>query len=113
VCNPTEALLFDLLLPKGMSDPAKTRAPAYARPNDVSATFERRPEDLIPCSERPTLYPGVMGVPPTPDVPRWTELVEHVLAERGWLGETFDVIRLRVAYPVLHTAMVLETAPLR
>jgi hypothetical protein len=111
VSKPAEALLFDLLVPAGWADPEKTRALMYARPNDVSLTVERRSEDLIPCHDTPMLIPGVAGVPGTPDVPQWSELVEHVLTECGWLGERFDLIRLRVAYPMLHSAIVLDAAP--
>lgn len=113
VCTPAEALVFDLLVPAGWADPERTEALVYTRPHDVSRTIERRSEDLATCYDEPVFVPGVENVSHLPEVPRWPELVGHLLREREWTGTKFDLIRLRVAYPMLHSGIVLEASPHR
>jgi hypothetical protein len=111
VCVPAEAMVLDLLVPVGWSDPATVSASAFARPNDVHRANERRSVDRIPFYEEPTFIPASQNVPPIPDVPSWPDVMQHILAERGWWGQRFDIYRLRVAYPVLHTNVILEVQP--
>lgn len=108
---PTEALHFDLLVPAGWADPASMEAMVHARPHDVQRAAERRPEDRMPCHESPVYIPGVENVPPSADVPQWPDLMRHLLRERGWWGQRFDLFRLRIAYPLLHAGFTLEVHP--
>ncbi|HVZ95211.1 MAG TPA: hypothetical protein VG797_11945 [Phycisphaerales bacterium] len=111
LCIPAEAIVLDLLVPSGWADPATMGAALHARPNDVNRSAERRPVDRIPIAEEPTMIRGVSSVTPTPDVPRWPDVIGHVLAERGWTGRTFDLFRLRVAYPLLHANVMVDVLP--
>jgi hypothetical protein len=48
----------------------------------------------------------------TSDVPRYVELARCVFERLGWDGEHFDVYRVRVAYPVVPSIVVMRH-PLR
>jgi hypothetical protein len=48
----------------------------------------------------------------TADVPRYAELARYVFERLGWDGERFDVYRVRVAYPVVPSIVVMRH-PLR
>lgn len=111
VCHPAEAIVFDLIVPAGWSDPTTATSAAFARPHEVHRASERHPEDRIPIYDEPSLIANVQGVPPLPDIPRWPDVIQAVLAERSWQGERFDVYRLRVAYPILHTNILLDVQP--
>lgn len=110
-CLPTEALHFDLLVPAGWADPSTMEAMVHMRAHDVQRAAERRREDQVPCNERPAYIPGVENVPPSQDVPHWSDLMRHLLRERGWWGQRFDLFRLRIAYPLLHASFTMEVRP--
>lgn len=108
VSMPAESLIYDLLLPVGWSKPSTARAAAYARSDYPTRAIECRAIDEVPLYGDPEFLPDVENVPPTPDVPRWPDLVKQLLTERGWWGQRFELYRLRVAYPILHSCIVLD-----
>lgn len=111
VCLPAEMIVFDLLTPPGWADPTSVKAFAYARPHQVHSTSERRSVDAIPIFEEPMCTPGVTNVTHSPDIKHWPELVKPVMMERGWFGSTFDHYRLRIPFPMLHSAVGIDLSP--
>lgn len=111
VCLPAETIVFDLLTPLGWADPNSVKASAYARPHHVNNAIERRSVDAIPIFEEPVYTSGVTNVTHSPDIKHWPELVKPVMMERGWFGSTFDHYRLRIPFPMLHSAVGIDLSP--
>lgn len=106
--TPTEVCHLDLLVPAGMSDPGTARMAVYGRRTRVEAVFERRPADLLPIRGGVTHLGTLRDVPVLTGVPRWPEVVRHVLEVVGAGELTFDVYRCSVTYPVLHTLVSMQ-----
>ena len=54
-----------------------------------------------------TIWLRQSGIPSTPDVPRYPELVRYALDRAGFDAEKFDVYRCRVEYPVMPSTVAL------
>lgn len=109
--TPAELCHLELLVPVGLTDPRTARMSVYGRRSRVDRVFERRATDLLPMHE-PVVHLGAIElVPPLAGVPRWPEVVRHVLSEVGAYGTRFDAYRCRVPYPVLHTLVSVQADP--
>jgi hypothetical protein len=108
---PSETLVLDLLVPsaaEGQEPFGAARVTTYGRRQGVDRVWERRAIDVLPTNEQASSVRGVVDVPPTQDVPRVPEIIRHVLKERGWYGEKFDLFRCRVEYPILHALVCMN-----
>jgi hypothetical protein len=102
---PTEAIVIDLLLPTGWTDPATARTAIYARRDLPEHVFEMRKEDLLPQRENFAYLGASEGIPAIEGAPRHPDAVRHALDKLGWLGTRFDIYRCRVEYPLLHSML--------
>lgn len=108
IAAPAEGVVCDLLAPAGMTDPATARVAVYGNRSQPREAFEERAGDLLPQRET-VRYLGVMDCAPALEgAPQHQESVRAVLRTRGWYGSRFDVYRCRVAFPVLHTLLVVR-----
>jgi len=110
---PLEAMVWEMLVPVGWSNPATARAGIYGRRHHPEQVYEERTEDLLP--QRVSLdYLGVHdGVPPLAGDPNHAGAVRHALERGGWLGTRFDVYRCRVEYPIMYTMLVIRADALK
>jgi hypothetical protein len=44
-----------------------------------------------------------LGALEVPEIPRYPEVVRHMLGEMGWSNTAFDIFRICVPYPTMHT----------
>jgi hypothetical protein len=108
ITTPVETLVWDLLIPVGLTDPATARVVVYGRRPHPEQVYEERVADLLP--QRETVhYLGAHDAPPVLEgAHRYHEAVQHVLRTLGWFGTKFDIYRCRVQYPVLHTLVCMR-----
>jgi hypothetical protein len=108
VTVPTEALVWEMLMPVGWTDPTTIRGAMYGCREHPEQAFNERAGDRTPQQESVEYLGTLDAAPPLEGSPRHAEAVRHVLARLGWLDTSFDVYRCRVQYPVLHTMMAIR-----
>lgn len=113
VRTPCEVLINDLFVHEDMFGPLTPELVVYG---DLVGGPEypgggREPPRLPVDESVDYLGKGPGGVATT-DVPRYAELASHVFERLGWNGARFDVYRVRVAYPVVPSIVVMRH-PLR
>jgi hypothetical protein len=108
VSIPTEVLLLDLIVPRGWTDPAMVRTSTHGNPFLMESLPKRVPDFELPVKEVAEYLGSDLGLLETPDVPRYPEMVRSVLGELGWTETTFDIYRVRVHYPIMHSLVHLR-----
>lgn len=108
VTLPTEAIVWEMLMPVGWTDPATIRGAMYGCREHPEQSFNERPADRTPQQESIEYLGALDSAPPLDGSPRHNEAVYHALARLGWLDTKFDVYRCRVQYPVLHTMLAIR-----
>lgn len=108
VTLPTEAIVWEMLMPVGWTDPATIRGAMYGCREHPEQSFNERPADRTPQQESIEYLGALDGAPSLDGSPHHGEAVHHALARLGWLDTKFDVYRCRVQYPVLHTLMAIR-----
>lgn len=105
---PVELLVCDLLVPHGWVDPMSARAAVCGNLTDVEKACPNNEDDRMPMQEEAVYLGTDLNALQTPDVPRYPEMIRHVLQKQGWDKAEFDIFRCQVKYPVLHTLISLQ-----
>jgi hypothetical protein len=108
VTMPVETVVWELLVPAGLTDPASARVAVYGRRPHPEQVYDERARDLLPQHETVRYLGQFEQVPSLEESPRHPEAIRHVLKEFGWLGTRFDVYRSRIQYPVLYTLLCVR-----
>jgi hypothetical protein len=108
VTMPVETVVWELLVPAGLTDPASARVAIYGRRPHPEQVYDERSRDLLPQHETVRYLGQVEQVPALEDSPNHPQAIRHVLSEFGWLGTRFDVYRSRIQYPILHTLLCVR-----
>jgi hypothetical protein len=113
VREPCEVLINDLFVHEDMFGPLTPELIVYGdlRGGPEYPGGGHEPPRL-PVGETVDYLGKGPDVVATPDVPRYAELARYVFERLGWDGEHFDVYRVRLAYPVV-PSIVLMRHPLR
>jgi hypothetical protein len=99
---PAEWLHLEYLVPRGWTDPSTVRVRSYACRHDVKKAYEVRDSDRIPLHDQVQHFGGRKDVPASSEIPHWPDVVRQVLKDQGWWGESFDIYRCIVPFPMLH-----------
>jgi hypothetical protein len=102
---PVSVFIGDLLIRRRWADPKSIAVETYGNLTNMDEGLERRPEDRLPIQEVASHLGSDLDALLTPDVPRYPEMVRHVLREMEWDSAEFDIFRCRVQYPILHTVI--------
>ena len=110
---PCEALINDVFVHEDMFGPLTPELIVYG---DFLGGPEYpaggREPPRLPVDESVDYLGKGPDVVATADVPRYAELAHYVFERLGWDGERFDVYRVRVAYPVVPSIVIMRH-PLR
>jgi hypothetical protein len=98
---PVELCISDILVPRGWCDPTTASVSVYGNLQDVRRVGARDPADRLPCAGVLAHLGQDIGRLQTPVVPRCPEMIADVVRGMGWEGETYDVFRCAVEYPIL------------
>lgn len=104
---PIETLQFDLFVHRDLEfalHPEVLVRGHLDRPTDAAD------ELLIPIGDRPRLLKGHPPVLATPLFDRYEQLIQVVLDRAGWARAEFNVLRLTVAFPPMHSTLVMRFA---
>jgi len=113
VRTPCEVLINDLFVHEDMFGPLKPELIIYGDlPGAPEYPAGGREPPRLPINGAVEYLGKGAGVVGTPDVPRYVELAQYVFDRLGWDGQRFDVYRVRMAYPVFSSIVVMRH-PLR
>lgn len=108
VTRPMEMLHLDMLIPAGWSMHETAGAAVFGDMDDFKRAAEERPEDRLPMRTTVEQFQGALEVPRAIEIPRYPEIVQRGIELAGVVGRRFDMYRLRVPYPVLHSMVKLS-----
>lgn len=100
---PSEVCVVDMLVPRGLTNPSTVRTSTHGNVSMYESIFSRVPEFEMPVKEQAVYLGTSLRAMETPDVPRYVEMVKSVLGELKWAETVFDIFRVRVRYPIMHT----------
>ena len=106
--TPSEAMVWELLVPVGWTVPTTVRAAMYGCRAHPERVFSELASDLMSQQETVEYLGEMERTASLEGSARHSEAVTHVLERLGWMGTRFDVYRARVEYPVMHTLLSLR-----
>jgi hypothetical protein len=108
VRTPVETLVADLLVHKDLYGPLEVGVDVYC---DLAGEAMRRVAERQKyrraVTERVERLGRGVDAAHTPDVPRYTALLRHVLGRLGWEAGSFDAYRLRMEFPFVPGSVVM------
>ena len=108
VRTPCKVLIHDVLVREGMYGSSIPEVLIYGDHRGVDPHPEGRDCDLLAMHASVRHLGKGPLVVHTPEVPRYTEMLEYAFDRLGWEGEKFDVYRCRVEYPVMPSSVVVR-----
>jgi hypothetical protein len=105
---PAAMFQVDIAIPSGLSDPGSMVAEAYARREDPKGVFDLEPDERVPQFDVPKAVTNVTALPPTRECPQLAEIFASIVAPFLKRGLRFDVYRLQVPFPMLHSLQCLK-----
>lgn len=110
--TPMEVLIQDLFVHRdlyGRIEPVSTvYSELSVQPWFDTPQAERREQDVLPFPETVEHLGEGPSIIHTPDVPRYEEMMRFAFDKLRWAIEACDVYRVRVAYPVIATALTVR-----
>ena len=110
--TPMEVLVQDLFVHRdlyGRIDPVSTvYSELSVQPWYNTPQAQRREQDELPFPERVEYLGQGPSVMHTQDVPLYEDLMRYCFAKLGWNLDACDVYRVRVAFPVIATALTVR-----
>lgn len=110
---PCEMLYADVLIPRGLTDPAAAGLELYTCRDDPRQAFELRREDRAAFHEQVKVLAGVERPAASANYPRLREVFEDSVQRQGWGGGTYDCYRVQVPFPMMHGLVRLVVRPVR
>lgn len=103
VTRPAEMIHVDMLIPAGWSNAETAVAAAFGHMDDFKKAAEEREEDRLPLNATVDRFLGIRALPSASEIPRYTDIMQHGIDMAGVTGRLFDLYRLRIPYPILHS----------
>jgi hypothetical protein len=109
VCNtPAEMLLYDIYVHESLTDALPPKPLLIRMPGSVPPKLSEFDQFLLPLFE-PLLDMGPATTAPfTPEVPRYGEIINTVFNRTGWSPARFHGFRMKMAYPPVMAALVMQ-----
>jgi hypothetical protein len=108
---PCEMLHADVLIPRGLTDPAAAALELYTCRDDPRQAFELRRDDRAAFHEQVKVFAGVERPPASANYPRLREVFEDSVQRQGWGGGVYDSYRVQVPFPMMHGLVRLVVRP--
>lgn len=105
--TPTELAVMDFMVHRPSFGSLRPRVSVVADGGGDFVTELVRPVPQFPVYEKVVEMGPVPEVIPVSEVSRYSDLTAHVFHRLGWAPDEFDVYRLEMAYPILHTECVM------
>lgn len=102
---PTQLIVLDAMVRRADFGIVKPETYVYANPRAEESKEQRDKSPLLRCRERVEHVGSGLSSTASGDLPCYTEMVAHICGRLGWDPNEFDVYRLRIEYPLMHTAI--------
>jgi hypothetical protein len=110
VRTPVAVLVYDALVHEDIFGAATAASGVYS--DLFGDAFKRGPEGReryrLPTAARAQLLGRGLGAAHTPDVPRYTRMLQHVTERLGWEAGKMLVYRVRIEYPYAPTTVAMS-----
>jgi hypothetical protein len=108
ICNtPAELLVLDLFFHESLTFALEPEAILYSRLDAVSPSLGTN-RTTLPLNEPVQKLGAGPLLPTTPEVPRYSRMVKAMFDRTGWSLSEFHGFRMKIAYPVIPSALVLR-----
>jgi len=107
--TPSEAVVTDLYLDRNHFRDA---SPSLTLVSDMFAErlgMVYTKTDELPLADPVETLGSAAEAPPVPEMPHYSEMIRHCFTQLGWDARQFNCYRVRVEYPPLPTALILDT----
>ena len=104
---PTAVLITDVLVHAGDYGRLAPELYVYADPRAEDSAEHRERSPLLRCGERVEYLGRGLSAGACPEVPRYGEMLGHLSGRLGWDADEFDLYRVRVEYPLVHSVVRL------
>jgi hypothetical protein len=109
VRTPSALLVCDVLVKRGLVLPESQRAGVYGDLFGLALLRWAGRERYRLASVHRVEHLGTGPASAhTPDIPRYTRMLEYVFGRIGWNGEEFDVYRTRIEFPFSPTSVMVS-----
>lgn len=106
---PVESLISDLIVHRDIVFPNEPQVAIYGFPHGGGESpAEQLPENRLPVPFTITELAGKPPVVATPLVPRYPQMLAHIMSRMGWNPEEFRGWRVQIAYPPMASRVVLR-----
>ncbi len=99
--TPVETFLLDLFVHEGTGISLPPDFQHYGDLNREGDAHERSDRERLPVDDPMQHLGRDRSATYSPQMPRYTELVEWTFSQLGWRREEFDLYRVRLEYPVI------------
>jgi hypothetical protein len=100
---PAALMVLDVFVHAGDYGRLQPELYVYADPGADDSHERRERSPLLKIRERVEYVGRGLTGTACADLPRYTETVAHLCGGLGWHADEFDVYRLRIEYPLMHT----------
>ena len=107
--TPARNLVCDLLIHRDLfpdNDPPALEL--YGDLFNYGFTIRYDPNDRMPLHETLEQLGSGAEVAFTPEIPRYPEMLNYAMNQVGWNGGEFNLYRLKMQYPPIHTTLMLR-----
>ena len=105
---PCELMIVDMLVPQGWTSPDSVRALTHGTVALYEGVGQRLAEFEMPVKEEALHLGTDIAALETPEVPRYCDLVRGRVKAHGWSSTVFDIYRVRVLFPIMHSFVNLR-----
>jgi hypothetical protein len=105
---PSEVLIHDILVHEDMYGVALSPGVSVYSNIGGESKSQHKEVDRLPLRETVSYLGRGPSALATPEVPRYTEMIEYALRRFGWDGRRFLAYRCRVDYPVMPSSVELQ-----
>ncbi|MBW7906136.1 MAG: hypothetical protein LC135_16775 [Phycisphaerae bacterium] len=106
--TPCEASIFDLIIHRELFGRITPHVELFSELFAAELDCHYEESDRLPVHEGVRYLGCGPEVVRTPEVPRYTRLIEYAFERLGWDGRQFDVYRVRLQFPVVPSAVLLK-----
>lgn len=106
--TPAEVLIFDVFIHESFASTLPPKPMLASLLGPLSPGYADHEDYQLPLYE-PLMDLGVVSLPPpTPEVPRYGEMVRAVFERTGWSPGQFRGFRVKIAYPPIPAALIMR-----
>lgn len=106
--TPVELLMYDIYIHESLAHAIPPQFMLCSLLGPLQAGRSDYDRYKLPLAEQLVDLGPAVPAPVTPEVPRYGELLDAVFARAGWNASEFRAFRIKIAYPPIPTALIMQ-----